>query len=152
MRAAKETDLRNPTWHWWEEEDLDKESAMDADARLTSHPIAVHIATENQSENAFDSEITYAKGQAFLRMLEAYLGDDVFRDGVRRYIKARAYSNATGTRSVECALGRERPRRGADRGNVDIAGRVSARIRRRDVRRVGKPHDRVVAAALPARQ
>jgi aminopeptidase N len=96
-RAAKETDLRHPSWHWWEEEDLDKEGAMDADARLTSHPIAVHIADEAQSENAFDPEITYAKGQAFLRMLEAYLGDDTFRDGIRRYIKARAFSNATGT-------------------------------------------------------
>jgi aminopeptidase N len=28
-------------------------------------------------------------------MLEAYLGPDTFRDGVRRYIKARAFSNAT---------------------------------------------------------
>ncbi len=96
-RAAKETDLRNPAWNWWENEDESKEVAMAADARVTSHPIQVHVANELEAETAFDSEITYAKGEAFLRMLEAYLGPDTFRDGVRRYMKARAFSNATGT-------------------------------------------------------
>jgi aminopeptidase N len=94
-RSAKETDLRNPTWNWWEVQDGDKEGAMRADARITSHPIQVHITDELQAETAFDSEITYAKGQAFLRMLEAYLTPDVFRDGVRRYMQARKFSNAT---------------------------------------------------------
>jgi aminopeptidase N len=94
-RSAKETAERNPAWKWWEGQDGNKEYAMNADARSTSHPIRVHITNELEAETAFDSEITYAKGQAFLRMLEAYLGPNVFRDGVRRYIKARAYSNAT---------------------------------------------------------
>jgi aminopeptidase N len=93
--AAKETDRRNPGWKWWEREDADKESAMDADAHITSHPIQVHVTDELQAANAFDPTITYNKGQAVLRMLEAYLGPDTFRDGVRRYIKARAFSNAT---------------------------------------------------------
>jgi aminopeptidase N len=93
--SAKETDLRNPGWKWWERADVDKEVAMDADARLTSHPIQVHVTDELQAANAFDPTITYNKGQAVLRMLEAYLGPDTFRDGVRRYIKARAFSNAS---------------------------------------------------------
>src|SRR5262249_17492388 len=42
----------------------------------------------------FDS-ITYAKGAALLRMLEAYLGETAFRDGVRRYIQAHRGSSAT---------------------------------------------------------
>ena len=93
--SAKETDLRNPGWKWWEREDSDKENAMEADARVTSHAIQVHVTNELQAANAFDPSITYNKGQAVLRMLEAYLGPDTFRDGVRRYIKARAFSNAT---------------------------------------------------------
>jgi len=93
--SAKETDLRNPGWKWWERQDASKESAMDADAHVTSHPIQVHVTDELQAANAFDPTITYNKGQAVLRMLEAYLGPDTFRDGVRRYIKARAFSNAT---------------------------------------------------------
>jgi aminopeptidase N len=94
-RSAKETDERNPSWHWWEGLDVEKEQAMYADAFITSHPIHVAVHDELEAETSFDSEITYSKGQSFLHMLEAYLGPDVFRDGVRRYIKARAYSNAT---------------------------------------------------------
>lgn len=95
--AAKETDKRNPTWNWLENEDRSKESAMEADARVTSHAIQTHVADELQAQNSFDSDITYSKGQAFLRMMEAYLGESTFRDGIRAYIKARAFSNATGT-------------------------------------------------------
>jgi aminopeptidase N len=93
--AAKETDLRNPSWKWWESEDASKENAMEADAHATSHAIQVHVTDELQAANAFDPTITYNKGEAVLRMLEAYLGPDTFRAGIRRYVKARAFSNAT---------------------------------------------------------
>ena len=94
-RAAKETDLRNPSWKWWEQEDVSKERAMLADAQASSHPIQQHVTDELQAANAFDPVVTYNKGEAVLRMFEAYLGADTFRDGVRRYMKARAYGNAT---------------------------------------------------------
>jgi aminopeptidase N len=87
--------LRNPAWKWWEAKDQDKEAAMAADARGTAQPIHQHISDELQAENAFDTAIVYSKGQAVLRMLENYLGPDTLRDGIRRYIRARAYSNAT---------------------------------------------------------
>jgi aminopeptidase N len=93
--AAKETAQRNPDWKWWEDQDDDKESAMSADARASSHAIQQHVADELQAMNAFDPQITYSKGQAILRMFEAYLGADVFRSGVRAYMQAHAYSNAT---------------------------------------------------------
>ena len=96
-RAAKETDLRNPSWNWWEAQDDEKEDAMRADARVTSHAIQQHVTDELQVTNAFDPAITYRKGQAVLRMLEAYLGADTFRDGIRSFMKAHAYSNATST-------------------------------------------------------
>jgi len=92
--AAKETAARYPAWRWWEEEDESKESAMAADARATSHAIEQHVTDELQAANSFDSDITYSKGEALLRMLEAYIGEDVFRQGIRTYIKSRAYSNA----------------------------------------------------------
>jgi aminopeptidase N len=94
-RAAKETDLRNPTWKWWERQDADKEIAMYADALSTSQPIQQHVLDEQQIASASDEAITYNKGQAVLRMFETYLGADTFRDGLRRYMKARAFSNAT---------------------------------------------------------
>ena len=94
-QAAKETALRHPEWAWWELEDASKESAMAADARQTSHAIEQRVTNEIEAVSAFDPQITYAKGQAVLRMFEAHLGDDRFRDGIRVYMKARAYSNAT---------------------------------------------------------
>jgi aminopeptidase N len=92
--AAKETAARNPKWRWWEQEDGSRESAMAADARATSHAIEQHVTDELQAANSFDSDITYSKGEALLRMLEAYIGEDVFRQGIRTYMKSRAYSNA----------------------------------------------------------
>ena len=94
---AKETALRNPGWRWWEHEDSSKETAMQADALPNSQPIQQHVTDELQASNAFDPTITYNKGEAILRMLEAYLGPDEFRGGIRAYIKAHAFSNATTT-------------------------------------------------------
>jgi aminopeptidase N len=94
-RAAKETDLRHPDWLWWEVEDARKEGAMDADARQASHAIQQHVTNELEARRAFDPQITYAKGEAVLRMLEAYVAPDKFRDGIRSYMKAHAFSNAT---------------------------------------------------------
>ena len=67
---------------------------MADDARRTTHPIQQTIKDESEADSAFDS-ITYLKGQAFLRMIETYLGEDKFRDGMRHYMAAHAYSNST---------------------------------------------------------
>ncbi len=93
-RGSSETDRRHPDWKWWEQQDAARDAAMRADARLSTHPIEQPVADELQAANAFD-QITYLKGQSVLRMLESYLGPDVFRDGIRRYVRARAFSNAT---------------------------------------------------------
>ncbi len=93
--AAKQTDRANPSWNWWEGQDADKERAMNADARTTAHKLQQPIVNELEANAAFDPEITYAKGQAFLRMTEAYLGEDTFRTGIRRYVAARKFSSAT---------------------------------------------------------
>jgi aminopeptidase N len=94
----------NPQWEVWlarmlprdptRRAGIAKEVAMEGDARSTTHPIQQHIETEAEANSAFD-DITYKKGQSFLRMLETFLGDNIFRDGVRRYIAAHQYSNTT---------------------------------------------------------
>lgn len=93
---TKETALRNPTWAWWEAHDADKEHAMDADSQRTSLAIEQPVKNELEAEASFNPAIVYDKGSAVLRMLESYLGPNTFRDGLRRYIHARAYSNASG--------------------------------------------------------
>ena len=94
----------NPQWEVWLRRNLPrdptrrigiaKEQAMESDARSTTHAIQQHIATEAEANSAFD-DITYKKGLSFLRMLESFLGEDVFRDGIRGYIAAHQYSNTT---------------------------------------------------------
>lgn len=102
--SAKETARRNPGWHWWEGMDAEKEDAMTADALPASHAIQQHVTDELQATAAFDPQITYRKGQAILRMFEAYLGPEAFRSGIRRYIREHAFSNAT-TADLWAALG-----------------------------------------------
>jgi aminopeptidase N len=109
-RAAKETELRNPSWKWLEGQDESKERAMTADARVSSHPIQQHVSDELQVTNAFDPVITYNKGEAVLRMLESYLGPDAFRDGIRAFMKVHAFSNANSTdlwNTLSAASGRD---------------------------------------------
>src|SRR5438874_10939149 len=94
----------NPQWEVWLRRNLPrdptrrvgiaKEQAMEGDARSTTHPIQQPVATEAEANNAFD-DITYKKGQSFLRMLESFLGEDVFREGIRRYMATHRYSNTT---------------------------------------------------------
>ena len=69
---------------------------MEGDARSTTHPIQQPIKTEVEANSAFD-DITYRKGMSFIRMLESYLGEDVFRDGIRKYIAKHKLSNTTTT-------------------------------------------------------
>jgi aminopeptidase N len=94
----------NPQWEVWLEKNtprdptrrigIPKEQAMEGDARATTHAIQQKIETEAEANSAFD-DITYKKGQSFLRMLESFLGEEAFRDGIRRYVEAHKYSNST---------------------------------------------------------
>jgi aminopeptidase N len=91
---AKAAEALHPEWEVWLHSAGSKRYAMREDAKRTSHPIQQPVADESEAMSAFDA-ITYNKGQAFIRMLEAFLGEDVFRAGVQRYMHAHAYSNAT---------------------------------------------------------
>jgi len=94
----------NPDWEVWLARNIQrdptrrggiaKEVAMEGDARSTTHAIQQPVANEAEANSAFD-DITYRKGQSFLRMLEGFLGEATFRDGIRRYIAAHKYSNST---------------------------------------------------------
>ncbi len=94
----------NPDWEVWlahstprdptRRAGMTKESAMEGDARSTTHPIQQPVATEAEANSAFD-DITYKKGQSFIRMLESFLGEEVFRDGIRKYMAQHKLSNTT---------------------------------------------------------
>jgi aminopeptidase N len=100
--GSKATDYFNPQWNVWLRANQEKEVAMDSDARRTTHAIQQPVVNESQAADAFD-EITYLKGQSFVRMLETYLGSDTFQTGIRNYMKTYQYSNTT-TKDLWSAL------------------------------------------------
>ena len=68
---------------------------MRADQRRSTHPIAGNGAkSARQALTDFDG-ISYSKGAAALRQLGAYLGDDVFLQGVIDHLTRHAYANAS---------------------------------------------------------
>jgi puromycin-sensitive aminopeptidase len=68
---------------------------METDALAATRPIEIPVASPEEANAMFDS-LTYEKGASVLRMLEQYLGEEVFRLGVSNYLKANAYGNTDG--------------------------------------------------------
>jgi len=71
-----------------------KRPALQLDALKSSHSIRAEIRNAEEAGESFDA-ITYEKGGAILRMIESYLGEDGFRDGIRLYMKKHREKNAT---------------------------------------------------------
>lgn len=70
-----------------------KQSAYRLDSLVTTHPIEVPVVS---TANAFDNidAITYSKGAAVLSQLRHLLGNEVFQEGVKHYLKTYSYANA----------------------------------------------------------
>ena len=82
-----------PNWKVWENYVVDNlASALALDGLRSSHPIEVPVTKVAEINQIFDS-ISYAKGSSILRMVSKYLGEDVFMEGVRAYVKKHAYGN-----------------------------------------------------------
>ncbi len=69
-------------------------NAMGIDALVAGRPIHQKIEKNAQIDAAFDT-ITYGKGGHVVAMIAAFMGDTKFRDGVRSYMAAHKYGNAT---------------------------------------------------------
>lgn len=89
---SRATEKFHPEWHPELGALGSRELAMSQDAYVTTHPIIHHIATVEEASQAFDS-ITYSKGEAVIRMLEAYAGSDKWQAGVQAYMKRYQHSN-----------------------------------------------------------
>ncbi|MGI0150778.1 MAG: M1 family aminopeptidase, partial [Thermoplasmata archaeon] len=63
------------------------------DALRSTHTIEVPVRSASDLGQIAD-EITYGKGATVLGMIEAYLGEAAFREGVRRYLTRFAYGSA----------------------------------------------------------
>jgi aminopeptidase N len=60
----------------------------------TTHPIVADIRDLEDARLNFDG-ITYAKGASVLKQLAAYVGEEAFLEGARRYFQRNAFGNTT---------------------------------------------------------
>lgn len=86
-------DALRPEWRRWEAFAIGRLAAMNIDALPSTRPIEYTVRAPEDAEDMFDL-LTYEKGASILRMASEHLGPEVFRDGVRRYLRAHAYQNA----------------------------------------------------------
>lgn len=86
------TNQVHPKWHPLLSRVAGREAAMGLDSFATTHPVVQKIRTVSETSQAFDT-IAYEKGEAVISMLEAYAGEDVWRSGIRTYVKQHQYGN-----------------------------------------------------------
>ncbi len=97
------SDAFRPDWRVWSTFCRSRASALSVDSLSNTRPVEYAVITPDDAEDMFDV-ITYEKGAALVRMLEQYLGPEVFRAGVQLYLRRHAHAN-TVTRDLWDALG-----------------------------------------------
>ncbi|HEY0189516.1 MAG TPA: M1 family metallopeptidase [Kofleriaceae bacterium] len=83
-----------PDWHADQNQLTQRETALDHDSQVTARQIRQPIKVMDDIYTAFD-RITYEKGASILNMFEAYIGAELFQHGIRDYLQAHAWGNAT---------------------------------------------------------
>lgn len=96
----KAVDAYRPNWKRWLSfatkqgllRSAERFDALDNDALEATRPVEYEVISPDDADGMFDA-LTYGKGSAVLRMLEQYLGEDTFRDGIRHYLQSHRYGN-----------------------------------------------------------
>jgi len=97
-------DAFRPEWERWVSFGVEREAAMAVDGLHATRPVEFPVGRPEEAEGMFDV-LTYQKGGSVLRMLEQFIGPDVFREGIHDYLVAHSYGN-TETRDLWDALER----------------------------------------------
>jgi len=98
-----------PEWGMWRDFVATLARPFALDALASTHPISFEVRNAKQATERFDV-ITYWKGAGVVRMLEGFLGAEVFRRGVRTYLERYREANATADdfwRELGVASGRD---------------------------------------------
>jgi puromycin-sensitive aminopeptidase len=96
-------DAWKPEWRRWQTFAVSRAAALAVDGLRSTRPVEFPVEAPRDAEAMFDV-LTYEKGASVLRMLEQYLGPQVFRDGVRVYLERHAFGS-TETADLWAALG-----------------------------------------------
>ena len=92
--GTKAVDWLFPEWQMWTQfVNMDTTRALSLDGLKNSHPIEQEVKDPAEVSQLFDA-ISYSKGASVIRMLEQFLGPEVFRQGLSQYLSAHQYGNA----------------------------------------------------------
>lgn len=84
----------HPEWNInWQFLADDFADTLRLDARMSSHPIVQAVSHPNQITELFDT-ISYSKGATVIRMLEDFMGPELFRKGVENFLQKFKFNNA----------------------------------------------------------
>jgi aminopeptidase N/puromycin-sensitive aminopeptidase len=83
-----------PEWKYKQDDATDLDNALNLDAQATTRTIRATANTPAEINEMFDG-IAYEKAGAVIGMVEHYLGEETFREGVHNYLAAHLYANAT---------------------------------------------------------
>ncbi len=99
----KATDSARPDWKRWVTfASIERPWAYRTDELMNTRPVEFEVHSPEDAEEMFDA-LTYGKGSAVLRMIERFIGEDVFRRGVGAYLRTHSYDN-TVTQDLWAAL------------------------------------------------
>ncbi|KAK6157012.1 hypothetical protein DH2020_011260 [Rehmannia glutinosa] len=87
------TDKLFPEWKIWNRFLQETIDGLRMDSLEQSHPIEVEIHEARSIFEYFDA-ISYKKGSSVVRMLQNYLGDEIFQKSLGSYMKKYAFRNA----------------------------------------------------------
>jgi puromycin-sensitive aminopeptidase len=90
--AMLATDAERPDWRIWTAFARDRTIALDVDSLESTRSIEYPVHSPDDAAGMFDT-LTYTKGGAILRMIQTYLGEERFRDGIHRYLSDHEYAN-----------------------------------------------------------
>ncbi|MGI4756709.1 MAG: M1 family metallopeptidase, partial [Janthinobacterium lividum] len=90
----KAVDEWQPTWGLREDEALNLNGTLNLDAAAQTRPIRSKADTPAEINEQFDG-IAYGKAGAVIGMVEHYVGDRDFQNGLHAYMEAHKFGNAT---------------------------------------------------------
>jgi puromycin-sensitive aminopeptidase len=89
----KSTDAMHPEWkRWLGFGAVERPWAYGVDALQSTRPVEFEVKSPEEANEMFDA-LTYGKGSSVLRMMEQYIGEEAFRQGVGDYLRRHSYGN-----------------------------------------------------------
>jgi aminopeptidase N len=82
-----------PSWHLEQDAARSGHNSISLDSQRSTRAIRTNAETSSAINELFDG-IAYGKTAAVLRMIEHWLGEETFRDGIRTYLRKYSFNNA----------------------------------------------------------